>query len=107
MSITILGTLQIMLVVILVILVLLQPPGSSPLSGFSNSQNGLNSMISLKFSVNPLGKATAITAGLFIINTLLLSGGLCSKHMHKNSIADKIILEKKQEGDSTYVPFEN
>ncbi|MDG7052998.1 MAG: preprotein translocase subunit SecG [Wolbachia endosymbiont of Alcedoecus sp.] len=106
MSVTILSALQIILVVVLVILVLLQPPGSSPLSGFSNSQQGLNSMIPVKSSTNPLSKTTAIVAGLFIINTLLLSG-LCSKDVHKKSIAEKIILEKKQENESTSVPFEN
>ncbi|MCA4774045.1 preprotein translocase subunit SecG [Wolbachia endosymbiont of Mansonella perstans] len=106
MSVTILSVLQITLVVVLVILVLLRPPGSSPLSGFSNSQQGPNSMIPVKSSANPLSKTTAIVAGLFIINTLLLSG-LCSKDVHKKSIAEKIILEKKQENESTFVPFEN
>ncbi|MGL9681469.1 MAG: preprotein translocase subunit SecG [Wolbachia sp.] len=106
MSVTILSALQIILVVILVILVLLQQPGSSPLSGFSNSQHGLNSMIQVKSSANPLSKTTAIVAVLFIINTLLLSG-LCSKDVYKKSIAEKIILEKKQENESASVPFEN
>ncbi|WP_395462818.1 preprotein translocase subunit SecG [Wolbachia endosymbiont of Cantharis cryptica] len=106
MSLTILSVFQIILVVVLVILVLLQPPGSSSLSGFSSSQQGLNSMIPVKSSANPLSKITAIVAGLFIMNTLLLSG-LSSKDMHKKSIAEKIILEKKQENESTYVPFEN
>lgn len=106
MSVTVLGVLQIILVIVLVILVLLQPPGSSPLSGFSNSQQGVNSMIPVKSSENPLSRVTAIVAGLFIINTLLLSG-LCSKDVHKKSIAEKIILEKKQENESSSVPFEN
>ncbi|QOD38386.1 preprotein translocase subunit SecG [Candidatus Wolbachia massiliensis] len=106
MSVTILSVLQVILVVILVILVLLQPPGSSSLSGFSSSQQGLNSMIPMKPSANPLSKITAIIAGLFIINTLLLSG-LCSKDVHKKSIAEKIVLEKQQENESTSVPFEN
>nr|WP_240991968.1 preprotein translocase subunit SecG [Wolbachia endosymbiont of Glossina morsitans morsitans] len=79
----------------LVILVLLQPPGSSSLSGFSNTQQGGNSMIPVKSSENPLSRITAIVAGLFIINTLLLSG-LCYKKTYiKKSIAEKIILEKK------------
>ncbi|MGL9732955.1 MAG: preprotein translocase subunit SecG [Wolbachia sp.] len=106
MSVTILSALQIILVIVLVILVLLQSPGSSPLSGFSNSQQRFNSMISVKSSANPLNKITSIVGGLFIINTLLLSG-LCSKDMHKKSIAEKIILEKKQENESASVPFEN
>ncbi len=99
MSVTVLSVLQIMLVVVLVILVLLQPPGSS-------SQQGMNSIIPVKSSENPLSRITSIVAGLFIINTLLLSG-LCSKDVHKKSIAEKIISEKKQEGQSTSVPFEN
>ncbi|APR98885.1 preprotein translocase subunit SecG [Wolbachia endosymbiont of Folsomia candida] len=106
MSIMILNIFQIILVIVLVILVLLQPPGSSSLSGFSSSQQGLNSMVPMKSSANPLSKITAIIAGLFIINTLLLSG-LSSKDVHKKSIAEKIILEKKQEKESTSVPFEN
>lgn len=106
MSVTVLSVFQIILVVVLVILVLLQPPESSSLSGFSSSQQGLNSMIPVKSSVNPLSKMTAIVAGLFIMNTLLLSG-LCSKDVHKKSIAEKIILERKQENESTSVPFEN
>lgn len=106
MSVTVLSVLQIILVVVLVILVLLQPPGSSSLSGFSNSQQGMNSIIPVKSSENPLSRITSIVAGLFIVNTLLLSG-LCSKDVHKKSIAEKIISEKKQEGQSTSVPFEN
>ncbi|MGL9759060.1 MAG: preprotein translocase subunit SecG [Wolbachia sp.] len=103
MSVAVLSIFQIILVVVLVILVLLQPSGSSSLSGFSNAQQG---MIPVKSSENPLSRITAIVAGLFIINTLLLSG-LCSKDVHKKSIAEKIILEKKQESESTSVPFEN
>ncbi|WP_341808764.1 preprotein translocase subunit SecG [Wolbachia endosymbiont (group E) of Neria commutata] len=106
MSIMVLSVFQIILVIVLVTLVLLQPPGSSSLSGFSISEQGLNSMVSVKSSANPLSKITAILAGLFIINTLLLSG-LSSKDVHKKSIAEKIILEKKQEKESTSVPFEN
>lgn len=106
MSIMVLSVFQIILVIVLVTLVLLQPPGSSSLSGFSSSQQGLSSMVPVKSSVNPLSKITAILAGLFIINTLLLSG-LSSKDVHKKSIAEKIILEKKQEKESTSVPFEN
>ncbi len=106
MLIMVLSVFQIILVIILVILVLLQPPGSSSLSGFSNSQQGFNSIIPVKSSANPLNKITAIVAGLFIMNTLLLSG-LCSKDVHKKSIAEKIILEKQQENESTSVPFEN
>lgn len=106
MSIMVLSVFQIILVIVLVTLVLLQPPGSSSLSGFSSSQQGLSSMVPVKSSANPLSKITAILAGLFIINTLLLSG-LSSKDVHKKSIAEKIILEKKQEKESTSVPFEN
>ncbi|WP_353287937.1 preprotein translocase subunit SecG [Wolbachia endosymbiont (group B) of Gerris lacustris] len=106
MSVTVLSVLQIILVVVLVILVLLQPPGSSSLSGFSNSQQGMNSIIPVKSSENSLSRITSIVAGLFIINTLLLSG-LCSKDVHKKLIEEKIISEKKQEGQSTSVPFEN
>ncbi|WP_168464741.1 preprotein translocase subunit SecG [Wolbachia endosymbiont of Ctenocephalides felis wCfeT] len=106
MSVTLLSVFQIILVIILVVLVLLQPPGSSSLSGFSSSQQGLNSMIPVKSSANPLSKITAVVAGLFIINTLLLSG-LCSQDVHRKSIAEKIILEKKQEKESFSVPFEN
>ncbi|MGL9725510.1 MAG: preprotein translocase subunit SecG [Wolbachia sp.] len=106
MSVTVLGVLQVILVIVLVILVLLQPPGSSPLSGFGNSQQGVNSIIPIKSSENPLSRVTAIVAGLFIINTLLLSG-LCSKDVHKKSIAKKIMLEKKQENESSSIPFEN
>lgn len=106
MLITLLNTFQITLVVILVILVLLQPPSNSSLSGFSNSQQGFNSIISIKSSANPLSKITGIVAALFIVNTILLSG-LCSKDMHKESIAKKIELEKKQESQATSVPFEN
>ncbi|WCR58396.1 preprotein translocase subunit SecG [Wolbachia endosymbiont of Ctenocephalides felis wCfeJ] len=106
MLIAILSAFQIILVVILVILVILQPPGSSSLSGFNNSQQGLDSMIPVKSSANPLSKITAIVVGLFIINTLLLSG-LCSKDVHKKSIAEKIISEKKRENESTSVPFED
>lgn len=106
MSITVLIIFQIVLVVVLVLLVLLQPPGSSSLSGFSNSQQGLNSMVPIKSSAHPLSKITSIVVGLFIINTLLLSG-LWSKDVHKKSIAEKIILEKKQESESSSVPFEN
>lgn len=106
MSIAVLSIFQIVLVVILVLLVLLQPPGSSSLSGFSNSQQGLNSMVPIKSSADPLSKITATIVGLFIINTLLLSG-LWSKNIHKESIAEKIILEKKQERESSSVPFEN
>jgi len=102
----ILSIFQIILVVILVTLVLLQPPGSSSLSGFSNSQQGFNSIVPIKSSANPLSKITGIVAGLFIINTLLLTG-IYSKDMHKESIARKIELEKKQERDTTSVPFEN
>ena len=102
----ILSIFQIVLVIVLVILVLLQPPGSSSLSGFSSSQQGLNSMVPVRSSTNPLSKITAVVAGLFIINTLLLSG-LYSKDVHKKSIAEKIELEKKQEKESTSVPFEN
>ncbi len=106
MSVAVLSIFQIILVVVLVILVLLQPPGSSSLSGFSNTQQGVNSMIPVKSSENPLSRITAIVAGLFIINTLLLSG-LYSKDVHKKSIAEEIILEKKQESEPTSVPFEN
>lgn len=106
MSVMILSIFQIILVVILVTLVLLQPPGSSSLSGFSNSQQGFNSIVPIKSSANPLSKITGIVAGLFIINTLLLTG-IYSKDMHKESIARKIELEKKQERDTTSVPFEN
>jgi preprotein translocase subunit SecG len=106
MLVMIFSTFQIILVVVLVILVLLQPPGSSALSGFSNSQQGLNSMISVKSSANPLSKVTAVVSGLFIVNTLLLSG-LYSKDVHKKSIAERIELEKKQESESTSIPFEN
>ncbi|MDD9331348.1 MAG: preprotein translocase subunit SecG [Wolbachia sp.] len=106
MSVMILSIFQVILVIILVILVLLQPPGSSLLSGFSDPQQGLNSMVPIKSSENPFSKITAIVAGLFIINTLLLSG-LYSKDAHKKSIAEKIELEKKQERESTSVPFEN
>lgn len=106
MSIMILTIFQITLVVILVALVLLQPPGSSSLSGFSNSQQGFNSIVPIKSSANPLSKITGIVAGLFIINTLLLTG-IYSKDMHKESIARKVELEKKQESNATSVPFEN
>ncbi|QKX03005.1 preprotein translocase subunit SecG [Wolbachia endosymbiont of Litomosoides sigmodontis] len=106
MSITILSVFQIVLVVMLVILVLLRPPGSSSLSGFSSSQQGLNSIMPIKASADPLSGITAIVVGLFIMNTLLLSG-LCSKDVHKKSIAEKIILEKQQKNESTSVPFEN
>jgi preprotein translocase subunit SecG len=102
----ILSIFQITLVVILVTLVLLQPPGSSSLSGFSSSQQGFNSIVPIKSSANPLSKITGIVAGLFIINTLLLTG-IYSKDMHKESIARKIELEKKQESEATSVPFEN
>ncbi|HCE59247.1 MAG TPA: preprotein translocase subunit SecG [Wolbachia sp.] len=106
MSVMILSIFQITLVVILVTLVLLQPPGSSSLSGFSSSQQGFNSIVPIKSSANPLSKITGIVAGLFIINTLLLTG-IYSKDMHKESIARKIELEKKQESEATSVPFEN
>ncbi|WP_025264135.1 preprotein translocase subunit SecG [Wolbachia endosymbiont of Onchocerca volvulus] len=106
MSITVLSILQIILVVILATLVLSRPPGSSSLSGFNNSQHGLNLMVSVKHSANLLSKITAIVVGLFIANTLLLSG-LCSKNVHKKSIVEKIISEKKQENESTSVPFED
>lgn len=106
MSVMILSIFQIILVVILVTLVLLQPPGSSSLSGFSNSQQGFNSIVPIKSSANPLSKITGIVAGLFIVNTLLLTG-IYSKDMHKESIARKIELEKKQESNETSVPFEN
>ncbi|MDM8334940.1 preprotein translocase subunit SecG [Wolbachia pipientis] len=102
----ILSVFQIILVAMLVILVLLQPPGSSSLSGFSSSQQGLNSMIPVKSSAKQLSKITAIVAGLFIMNTLLLSG-LCSKDVYKKSIAEKIASEKKQKNKSISVPFED
>ncbi|QKX02310.1 preprotein translocase subunit SecG [Wolbachia endosymbiont of Dirofilaria (Dirofilaria) immitis] len=106
MSITVLSVLQIILVIVLVILVLSRPPGSSSLSGFSNSQHGLNLMISVKPPINLLSKVTAIVVGLFIANTLLLSG-LCSKNVHRKSIAERIISENKQENKFTSVPFED
>ncbi|MDN5247739.1 MAG: preprotein translocase subunit SecG [Wolbachia endosymbiont of Tyrophagus putrescentiae] len=103
MSLMVLSMFQVVLVIILVILVLLQPPASSSLSGFSNPQQGFNSIVPIKSSVSPLSKVTGVIVGLFIINTILLSG-LYSKDIHKKSIAEKIEVEKKQE-DS--VPFEN
>ncbi|OEY86863.1 preprotein translocase subunit SecG [Wolbachia pipientis] len=102
MSTTILVICQIVLVIILIIVVLLQPPGGNSLSGFSSSQQGFNSLIPIKSSMDTLNKATSIVALLFIINTLLLSG-MYSKELHKKSIAEKIELaEKKQKAT---VPF--
>lgn len=98
MSVTVLSVLQIILVVVLVILVLLQPPGSSSLSGFSNSQQGMNSIIPIKSSENPLSRITSIVAGLFIINTLLLSG-LCSKDVHKNQLQRRLYQKRSKKAN--------
>ncbi|WFW29654.1 MAG: preprotein translocase subunit SecG [Wolbachia endosymbiont of Menacanthus eurysternus] len=106
MSITILSIFQIILVIILVVLVLFQPPGSSSLSGFNSQHGRFSSIVQMKSSVNSLNKITVMVAGLFIINTLLLSG-LYAKGAHKKSIAERILLEKKQEYEHTSVPFEN
>ncbi|QKX01730.1 preprotein translocase subunit SecG [Wolbachia endosymbiont of Cruorifilaria tuberocauda] len=106
MSLTLLSILQIILVTILVILVISRPPGSSSLSGFNSSQQSLNSMITVKHHTNLPSKITATVVGLFIANTLLLSG-LYSKSIHKKSIVGKIISEKKQENEFTSVPFED
>ncbi|MCV3769642.1 MAG: preprotein translocase subunit SecG [Wolbachia pipientis] len=106
MLVTIFSILQIVLVIILVILVFLRSPRNNSLSGFNNSQQGLNAMITVKSPTDSLSKITAIVVGLFIINTLLLSG-LYSKYVHKKSIAEKILSEKKQKNESTSVPFED
>lgn len=98
---------QIVLVIMLVVLILLQPSDSNALSGFSNTQQqGFNSIIPVKSSVSPLSKVTTIFAGLFIVNTLLLSG-LYSKDVRKKSIAEKIELETEQENKPISVPFED
>ncbi|MBV0899694.1 MAG: preprotein translocase subunit SecG [Wolbachia endosymbiont of Fragariocoptes setiger] len=107
MLIAILSISQIVLVIMLVVLVLLQPSDSNALSGFSNTQQqGFNSIIPVKSSVSPLSKVTTIFAGLFIVNTLLLSG-LYSKDVRKKSIAEKIELETEQENKPISVPFED
>ncbi|WP_253300196.1 preprotein translocase subunit SecG [Wolbachia endosymbiont of Chironomus riparius] len=104
MSIVILGIFQITLVIVLVALVLLQPPRGSSLDGFSGSQQGFNTIVPIKSSSNLLTKITVVVAGLFIINTLLLSG-LYSKDLKKKSIIEKIEMEQKNKTNS--VPFES
>ncbi|UWI83191.1 preprotein translocase subunit SecG [Wolbachia endosymbiont of Howardula sp.] len=106
MLIAILNIFQITLVTILVILVLLQPHGSSSLSEFSNSQHVFNAMIPIKSSINPLRKITSVVAGLFIINTLILSG-ISSKNLYYNNNVDISESAITKKNDFQSIPFDD
>ena len=92
---SVLLTMQVIIVVFLVIVVLMQNPNVDGLAGLNSNVNN-NSAFSNNTSGNFLTKLTYIIAALFIINSLCI---MATQKNEKHSIIEQIVQEVEVPSD--------